>query len=97
MNIFDYAVPEKNEAFSTLLIHKNIEIKRIVSADTVETKSYTQKEDEWVVVLKGQAVLLLKDKECRLSKGDTLFIPAKTPHKVLQTQKGTLWLTVHIY
>jgi len=96
MNLFDYAVPEKEETFSTLLTHKNIQIERIVSSDNVKEKTYIQEEDEWVVLLEGEAVLQIKGEEKKLGKGESLFIPAKTPHKVLQTQKGTLWLAVHI-
>ena len=96
MKLYDYTVPEKGERFDTLLKDHNIEIVRIVSSDKVETKEYCQEEDEWVVVLEGSATLLLSDKEIRLEKGDSLFIPSKTRHKVLHTSKGTLWLAVHI-
>ena len=96
MKLYDYTVPEKGERFDTLLKDHNIEIVRIVSSDKVETKEYCQEEDEWVVVLEGSATLLLSDKEIRLKKGDSLFIPLKTKHKVLRASKGTLWLAVHI-
>jgi len=97
VNIFDYITPQDNETFTTLLEHKNIKINRIVSAENIELIEYRQKEDEWLVVIEGEAILSLDDKEQKLSKGDTLFIPAKTPHTVLMTQKGTVWLTVHIF
>ena len=97
MNIFDYTTPSKNETFTTLLEHKNIKINRIVSAENIELIEYRQEEDEWLVVIEGEAILSLDDKEQKLSKGDTLFIPAKTPHTVLKTQEGTVWLTVHIF
>ena len=96
MNLFDYTIPAMSETFTTLLKYKNITINRIVSSDSLEAKTYTQEEDEWVVLLEGEAVLQIEERERKLTKGDSLLIPAKTPHKVLQTQKGTLWLTVHI-
>ncbi len=96
MNFFDYTVPTTDETFTSLLKHKNITINRIVSADILGAKIYLQEEDEWIILLEGEAVLQIEEKERRLTKGDSLLIPAKTPHKVLQTQKGTLWLTVHI-
>jgi len=96
MNIFDYLPPKNGETFTTLLEHKNIKINRIVSASDIEPVEYMQEEDEWLVLLQGEATLLLDDKETILTKGETLFIPAKTPHSVLETKEGTLWLTVHI-
>ena len=97
MNLFDYTTPKIGESFTTLLEHKNIKINRIVSSDTLEPKEYIQDEDEWVVVLEGEATLSIKDGvEKILTKGDTLFISAKTPHRVIKTKQGTLWLTVHI-
>ena len=97
MNIFDHIIPQHGENFTTLLDHKNIKINRIVSSATVDEKLYCQEEDEWLILLEGEATLLLDKEEKKLIKGDTLFIPAQTPHRVLHTQKGTLWLTVHIF
>ena len=97
MNLFDYITPKHGEAFTTLLEYKNIKINRIVSSDRVEEKLYEQEEDEWLVLLEGEATLLVNEEEKKLVKGDTFFIPAKTPHRVLHTQKGTHWLTVHIF
>jgi len=97
VNIYDYITPQDGETFTTLLEHKNIKINRIVSSDSVDEKVYSQDEDEWLVLLEGEATLLLDNKEISLVKGDTLFIPSKTPHRVLRTQNGTLWLTVHLF
>jgi len=96
MDLFDYTIPQKNEDFSMLLAHKNIKIMRIVSSDILEPVEYVQEEDEWVLLLEGEAILQLEEGERKLTKGESLLIPAKTPHKVLQTQRGTLWLAVHI-
>ncbi|WP_373031143.1 cupin domain-containing protein [Sulfurovum sp.] len=97
MNIYDYLTPQSGETLTTLLEHKNIKINRIVSSDDLKVTEYAQEEDEWLVVLEGQATLLLDNEEKELSKGDTLFIPSKTPHRILSTQPGTVWLTVHIF
>ena len=97
MNLFDYAIPQSDERFDTLLRHKNIRIDRIVSADMLEEKHYIQEEDEWVVLLEGEAELLIDGVRKRLRRGESLLIPAQTPHQVLQTRRGTLWLAVHIY
>ena len=97
MNIFDSITPKLGETFTTLLEHKNIKINRIVSSADLEPIEYIQDEDEWVVLIEGEATLFVEDKKKILKKGDTFFIPAKTPHKVLKTSHGTVWLTVHIY
>ena len=96
MNIYDSITPQNGEIFTTLLEQKNIKINRIVSSENIEPKEYIQEEDEWLVLLEGKATLRIKNEEKKLTKGDTLFIPAKVPHTVLKTQDGTLWLTVHI-
>jgi cupin 2 domain-containing protein len=97
MNLFDTIIPKTGEIFTTLLEHKNIKINRIVSSANVEPIEYMQEEDEWIVVLEGKATLLIRNKEVTLLKGDTFFISANTPHKVLKTENGTVWLTVHIF
>jgi len=97
VNIFNYITPNSEETFTTLLEHKNIKINRIVSSSDIELIEYIQEEDEWVVLLEGKATLLIHNEEKILTKGETLFIPAKTPHRVLKTSSGTLWLTVHIF
>ncbi len=97
MNIYDYTSPKSGENFTTLLEHKNIKINRIVSSSHIEPVEYVQEEDEWLVLLEGEATLLLENEEKILTKGETLFIPAKTPHSVLKTEEGTLWLTVYIF
>jgi len=97
MNLYAYLTPKSEEDFTTLLEHKNIKINRIVSASNVEPVEYIQEENEWLVLLEGEAMLLVDNEEKTLTKGETLFIPAKTPHSVLKTKEGTLWLTVHIF
>lgn len=96
MNLFEYSIPKSGEDFTTLLDTSKVKIVRIVSSDDLEPMEYIQDEDEWVAVLEGRAVLEMDGAEVVLSKGDTLFIPAQTPHKVLQTERGTLWLAAHI-
>jgi cupin 2 domain-containing protein len=97
VNIYDYLSPQSGETFTTLLEHKNIKINRIVSSSELEPVEYMQEDDEWLVLLDGEATLLIENKEKVLTKGETLFIPAKVPHTVLKTNNDTIWLTVHIF
>ncbi|MEA2028074.1 MAG: cupin domain-containing protein [Campylobacterota bacterium] len=97
MNLFDKVVPLEGEAFNTLLKHKNIKIVRIVSSKDLQPTTYTQEEDEWVLLIQGQATLTIDNKKEVLSQGESLFIPALTPHSVEKVEEGTIWLAVHIY
>ena len=98
MNIYDYLTPQSGETFTTLLEHKNIKINAIVSSSDIEPTTYLQEEDEWLVVIEGEATLRIEINEMKLLiKGDTLFIPAKTPHEVVSTKEDTVWLAVHIF
>ena len=97
MNLYDYTVPVSGEEFSELLATEKAKIVRIVSSDTPPNTLYLQEEDEWVVVLEGKATLEIEGKEKVLQRGDMLFIPAQTPHRVLNTKRGTLWLAVHLF
>ncbi len=96
MNLYDYKVPDTGEVFDTILEHKNIKIVRIVSSDDIEPKTYIQDEDEWVIVLEGEALLDIDGVQKKLNRGESLLISAKTPHSVVSAKTGTLWLAVHI-
>ncbi|MDD5360192.1 MAG: cupin domain-containing protein [Sulfurovaceae bacterium] len=97
MNIFDYNVPKIGEDFTTLFENKKIKIVRIVSSKTIENKQYIQDEDEFVMILEGEAKLKINNEIKYLNKGEHIFIPAKTPHEVLETKNGTLWIAIHFY
>jgi len=98
LNLFDYELPNlDSENFITLLKHKNIEIKRIISNTLKTSQIFKQNEDEWVVVLKGCAKIEMNNKIYKLKAGDNLFIPANTKHTLLKTKKIVVWLAVHIY
>jgi len=96
MNLYDYALPAAGESFTPLLENEKVKILRIVSSDTPDDTLYDQEEDEWVVVLEGSATLEMEGRRIELQRGDTLFIPAHTPHRVLRTETGSLWIAVHI-
>ena len=89
--------PIDSEIFETILKHKNIEIKKIVSNTLKTPQTFSQKEDEFVVLLKGCAKLEINGDIKKLKAGDFLFIPANTPHTLLKTKKTAIWLAIHIY
>ena len=96
-NIYDYELPElDSESFQTLLSHKNVEIKTIVSNTLSSPQTFKQECDEWVVVLQGCAKIEMDGIIHKLKKGETLFIPVNKEHKLLKTKKVVVWLAVYI-
>jgi len=84
MNLFDFTSPPlDSENFTTLLEHPNVTIKRIVSNTLSTPQHFVQDLDEWVIVLQGCAKLEMDGTVHKLKKGDTLFIPAKKAHTLL--------------
>ena len=106
-NLFaDLPRPQTGEVFADLLrlalppgqARGQVWIERIVSSATPEQVLYDQPQDEWVVLLQGQARLWVAGVERVLGPGDYLFIPAHTPHRVLETSADPpcVWLAVHV-
>jgi len=100
-NIFG-AIPEdlKTEVFERLVESDNVKIERIVSKGHKSPESgwYDQDKNEWVLVLKGEAVLLFADETTiTLKAGDFVDIPAHKKHRVERTAVDveTIWLAVH--
>jgi len=97
-NLFaDAAPPAGGERFETLLSRGNVVIERIVSSADVTPTEYVQPQDEWVVLLKGEAVLEVAGRIHELKAGDHLFLPSGMPHTVRRTSDGALWLAVHVH
>lgn len=93
----DALPPSEGERFETLLQHRNLVIERIVSSADITPTEYVQPQDEWVVLLKGEAVLEVAGDSRELKAGDYLFLPAGVPHTVRRVSSGALWLAVHLH
>ncbi|MFT7004119.1 MAG: cupin 2 domain-containing protein [Sulfurimonas sp.] len=90
----------KEELFEDIISSDTLKIQRIVSKGhvTPDAQWYDQSNDEWVIVLKGEAILSFVDKaDKKLKVGDYLNIPAHTKHKVSWTKADveTIWLAIH--
>lgn len=97
-NLFaDAAPPLKDERFETILNHRNLVVERIVSSAFITPSEYVQPQDEWVVLVQGEAVLLVDDEALALKAGDHVFLPAGVPHRVERVSAGALWLAVHLH
>ena len=100
-NIFD-AIPKdlKDEKFESLVESDRIRIERIISRGHASPESgwFDQQQNEWVMVLKGAAILAFEDQpSISLKEGDFINLPAHKKHKVEWTAPDveTIWLAVH--
>ena len=97
VNFFEYSKPAAgSEALTELFSNQKVVINRIVSNEVEDSGWYEQEEDEWFVLLEGEALLERDNEVITLKKGDTMFIPAFTLHRVKKTSSTALWLAVHI-
>lgn len=90
----------KREVFETLVAQKSVRIERIISNGHTSPDSgwYDQKQNEWVMILKGEASITFKDgATVELREGDHIEIPSHKKHKVVRTSSNseTIWLAVH--
>jgi cupin 2 domain-containing protein len=97
-----YEIPDKlppGEFLEVLLETPDIRVERILSRGDVTPPGewYDQEEDEWVLLLLGEAFLEYASGETvTLASGDWILIEAHTRHRVAWTSSDPpcLWLTV---
>lgn len=86
------------EEFTELFMSPHVRVERIVSHghQSPEGFWYDQEENEWVILLEGEAEILFQDpEECTiLGKGDWLLIPRHKKHRVTRTSSPAIWLAV---
>ena len=92
----DGSPPRHGERFETLVRTAQVHIERIVSSERPDPVPYCQDHDELAVVLRGGARMEVAGHPVRLAAGDAVWLPAGTPHRVLATDRGTVWLAVHV-
>ncbi len=100
-NIFK-SIPEDltEEVFELLAESKDVRVERIISKgqSSPESDWYDQEQSEWIIVLKGEAIISFKyDEEIELQVGNYINIPAHTKHRVKWTNPNTetIWLVVY--
>ncbi len=88
----------KKEIIEILAEAQNFRIERIISEGQYSPEDfwYEQKENEWVMVLEGEAKLEFSDKIIDMKSGDYILIPAFKKHRVKSTSttQKTIWLAV---
>jgi len=96
----DFPEFSNKEIIEKILSTENLIIERIISYgfNSPEDFWYNQNNDEWVILLEGLAEIEFKDgKTVELSKGDYIYIPAYTEHRVKKCSKNpnSIWLAIH--
>lgn len=101
MNLFQLPnTLNKEELFETLLKNKNLTVERIISTGQTSPADfyYDQPQDEWVLVLQGEAILSFEHNKSKvLVAGDCLLLPAHQKHRVDYTSSTPpcIWLAIH--
>ena len=100
-NLFDFIPKDTgDEIFNELVRADHVRIERIISRGHASPASgwHDQEETEWVVVLKGAAIITFDNgEEVNLQMGSHLTIAAHRKHRVTWTSPDTetIWLAVH--
>lgn len=85
---------ENTEMFTTLFQNDSLKIESIRSWLKTPGEMYDQAQDEWVILLNGEAELEINTLHVTLRSGDYCLIPKHTLHRVRSTSQNALWLTV---
>ena len=100
-NLFDNIPADPpDELIEMLAAGNHVRIERIVSTGQASPDGfwYDQVQDEWVMILQGQARLLFEgdDQPLHLESGDYINIPAHRKHRVEWTSSDetTVWLAI---
>ncbi len=101
-NIFkskNYIFNPDEEFFETILQKDGIKIERIISKGHCSPSGfwYDQEDYEWVVLLKGKAILKFEDnQEITLNSGDYILIEPHRKHRVEWTtpDEESIWLAI---
>jgi cupin 2 domain-containing protein len=98
-NIFSLPSTIPNEIIETLHSSTNVRIERILSAGQSSPEGfwYDQPENEWVLLVQGEAHLAFEDgSTVSLKAGDHIMIEARRRHRVEFTSAGPpcVWVCV---
>lgn len=96
-----FATPDLSsgeEDFTVLLRTHSFRLERITSYSATSPPHfwYDQPEQEWVMLVRGSAILQFDPGgTLQLNAGDHLTIPAHLKHRVEQTSEDAVWLALH--
>lgn len=93
---------EKGEVIEKIaeLGQGKVRIERIISGGHASDEGfwYEQEQDEWVMLVRGQALLLIegRDEALEMKAGDHVELPAMLKHRVESVSENAFWLAVHV-
>lgn len=99
-----FILPEKLskefEDFQILYSNESVTIERIISQGqkTPDNQWLEQERNEWVMLIQGESMVRFQSgEEFNLKKGDYVFIPSNTKHRVEFTSENPccIWIAVH--
>jgi len=102
-NIFEVlSFPQKtdSEIFEKIISSPNLLIEKIISTGQITPPDqwYDQPQNEWVILLQGEAILTYENgSNFHLKTGDYLLIPSHVKHRVDYTSDHPpcIWLAIH--
>ena len=97
--IFEPIADSRNdELFVPLLERAGFKLEQIISYGQASDPGswYDQDGDEWVLLVRGEAVLEFKRERINLKEGDYIMIPAHEKHRVASCSQDALWLALHV-
>ena len=88
------------EIIEKILENKNLKLERIITNGQITPPGewYNQENDEWVLLLKGSALILFEDFETKtLNSGDYILIPKFYKHRVqwVDPHNECIWIALH--
>lgn len=90
------AGPATGERVEEIVRVGGVVVNQILSGRLDAAADYLQDHAELAVVLAGGALVEVRGDRLDLAAGDWVLLPADTPHRLVSTQPGTSWLTIHI-
>ena len=96
MNIFDVKKFDKTkEIVEILKENENVKIEKIISTGQT-TDWMEQEEEEFVMLIQGEAIIEYENKMQELRAGDTVIIKKNEKHRVAYTSKNPccIWICI---
>ena len=96
MNIFDVKnIDKTKEIVEMLKENENVRIEKIISTGQT-TDWMEQEQEEFVILIQGEAIIEYKNKKQELSAGDTVIIKKNEKHRVAYTSENPccIWICV---
>lgn len=90
----------EEELFDVIQKGTNYRIERIVSAghSSPEGFFYDQENDEWIMLVQGEATLEMEGKYVEMKAGDYMFVPKNCKHRIEKTSIAPtcIWLCIFV-